>query len=219
MQPETVGAGPTRLVLGKHSGRHAFKLRMAELGHALDEEELGRAFERFKRLADRKKQVSEADLSALVATDLKQTCEYWVLEDLQVGCGTMGMPTASVRLRGPDGASRVRAAVGTGPVDAAYKAIDELVGRPSTLLEYAVRAVTEGIDALGEVSVRVRGEDSPGALHPQGKARAGIFHGHGADTDIIVASVKAYLAALNRMLTALDARRPETRVAVEEART
>jgi 2-isopropylmalate synthase len=219
MQPETVGAGPTRLVLGKHSGRHAFKLRMAELGHALDEAELDRAFDRFKRLADRKKHVSEADLDALVATDLKQTCEYWVLEDLQVGCGTMGMPTASVRLRGPDGCSRVRASVGTGPVDAAYKAIDELVGRPSTLLEYAVRAVTEGIDALGEVSVRVRGEESAGTsspLHPQGAPRAGIFHGSGADTDIIVASVKAYLQALNRMLTAHDARRPEARP-IEEA--
>ncbi|HZS37745.1 MAG TPA: 2-isopropylmalate synthase [Polyangia bacterium] len=219
MQPETVGAGPTRLVLGKHSGRHAFKLRMAELGHALDEDEVDRAFERFKRLADRKKHVSEADLETLVATDLKQTCEYWVLEDLQVGCGTMGLPTASVRLRGPDGASRVRAQVGTGPVDAAYKAIDELVGRPSTLLEYVVRAVTEGIDALAEVSVRVRGEDAQRGLHPQGNPRAGIFHGHGADTDVIVASVKAYLAALNRMLTALDARRPEARLAVEEARS
>ncbi len=197
MQPETVGAGKTQLVLGKHSGRHAFKLRMAELGFPLDEGELEIAFARFKRVADRKKTVVDADLSALVTTDLRQRCEYWVLEDLQVGCGTLGMPTASVRLRGPDGASRVRAAVGTGPVDAAYRAIDELVQRPSTLLEYAVHAVTEGIDALGEVSVRIRSDEEPR-----------IWHGHGADTDIIVASVKAYLAAVNRMLTSLDARRP-----------
>jgi 2-isopropylmalate synthase len=198
MQPETVGAGQTQLVLGKHSGRHAFSLRLKELGFPLGDDELEAAFQRFKKLADRKKTVNDADLAALVTTDLHQSCAYWVLEDLQVGCGTMGMPTASVRLRGPDGSSRVRAAVGTGPVDAAYRAIDELVQRPSTLLEYAVRAVTEGIDAQGEVSVRIRSEEE-----------TRIWHGQAADTDIIVASVKAYLTALNRMLTSLDARRPQ----------
>jgi 2-isopropylmalate synthase len=204
MQPQLVGAGATRLVLGKHSGRHALKARLSELGYPLDGSELDRAFERFKRVAERKKQVSDAELEALVAAELDAIEPPWVLEDLQVGCGTLGMPTASVRLRGPDGQVRVAAAVGTGPVDAAYKAIDELTGRPSALLEYAVRSVTDGIDALGEVSVRIRGDLEATALHPQRDERAAIWHGHGADTDIIVASVKAYLAALNRMIAARE---------------
>jgi 2-isopropylmalate synthase len=219
IQPETVGAGATRLILGKHSGRAAFRLRMAELGHALVEAELDRAFAQFKKLADRKKTMTDADLETLVASELHQPHEFFVLEDLQVGCGTMGMPTASVRLRGPDGTSRVRASVGTGPVDAAYKAIDELVDRPATLVEYQVHAVTEGIDALGEVSVRIRMEDDAASVHPQRDSQSRTFHGHGADTDIIVASVKAYLVALNRMLTSLDARRTAATVATADARS
>ena len=217
IQPDTVGAGATRLILGKHSGRAAFRLRMGELGHSLDEAELDRAFAQFKKLADRKKTMTDADLETLVASELHQPHEFYVLEDLQVGCGTMGMPTASVRLRGPDGTSRVRASVGTGPVDAAYKAIDGLVDRPATLVEYAVHAVTEGIDALGEVSVRIRTEDDVTAVHPQRETQSRIFHGHGADTDIIVASVKAYLVALNRMLTSLDARRTAAAAATTSA--
>jgi 2-isopropylmalate synthase len=209
MRPETVGATQTRLVLGKHSGRHAFASRLSELGHVLLGADLDRAFARFKTVADRRKNVTDADLEALVATEAHQPHETYALEGLLVGCGTMGMSTATVRLRGPDGLTHVRAAVGTGPVDAAYKAIDDLVEAPLLLLEFAVHAVTEGIDALGEVSVRIR-SDAPltatitaqhEAPHPR------VFHGHGADTDIIVASVKAYLAALNRMLAAEPASR------------
>ena len=117
-----------------------------------------------------------------------------------------------MRLAAPDGAVRVAAAVGTGPVDAAYKAIDALVRRPATLLEFSVRSVTEGIDALGEVSVRVHSAASEAArpLNPQrDSAEAPSCHGHGADTDILVASAKAYLNALNRMLAATAARAPE----------
>jgi 2-isopropylmalate synthase len=114
------------------------------------------------------------------------------------------MPTATVRLRGPDGRVRTHAAVGTGPVDAAYKAIDALVQAPAELLEFSVRSVTEGIDALGEVTVRVRALVEGGALSPQHEvATTPVFHGNASDTDIIVASAKAYLKALARMLVAL----------------
>ncbi len=215
MRPETVGATQTRLVLGKHSGRHAFSARLAELGHVLEGADLDRAFARFKTVADRRKNVTDADLEALVATEAHQPHQAYALEGLLVGCGTMGMSTATIRLRGPDGRTHVRAAVGTGPVDAAYKAIDDLVDAPLLLLEFAVHAVTEGIDALGEVSVRIR-SDAPVMLitaqHDEPHAR--VFHGHGADTDIIVASVKAYLAAVNRMIAGDPTRRtaPETRI-------
>jgi 2-isopropylmalate synthase len=128
---------------------------------------------------------------------------------LQVACGTVGMPTATVRLRGPDGQLHVQAAVGTGPVDATYKAMDAIVQSPNHLLEFSVHAVTEGIDALGEVTVRIEGcnghsRDSNrtrlDAQHETSQPRT--FGGHGADTDIVVASAKAYLAALNKLVIA-----------------
>jgi 2-isopropylmalate synthase len=123
---------------------------------------------------------------------------------VHVACGTQGMPTASVRLRGPDGRLLVHASVGTGPVDAAYKAIDAIIQVPSELLEFSVHSVTEGIDALGEVSVRVRALSERGPQNAQKDAPSSpVFHGNGADSDIIVASAKAYLKALNRMLAAL----------------
>ncbi len=192
MRPEDVGASQTTLVLGKHSGRHAFASRLDELGYPLAGEALERAFTSFKALADRKKAVHDADLIALASGERAPAPDLWALEGLQVACGTVGMSTATVRLRGPDGRSFVHAGAGTGPVDATYKAIDAIVQLPVTLLEFAVTAVTEGIDALGEVSVRVR------------EAEARPSHGHGADTDIVVASAKAYLAAINHTL----ARRP-----------
>ncbi len=201
MRPEMVGVTQSRLVLGKHSGRHALKARLGELGYALNETELDKAFDRFKNLADKKKDITDADLDALVADEFYQPYEVFVLDGLQVACGTMGMPTATVRLRGPDGVMHIQAAVGTGPVDAAYKAIDAIVRAPSTLLEFAVRAVTEGIDALGEVTVRIEGTNGYHSLNAQKETeRSRTFGGHGADTDIIVASAKAYLAALNKLL-------------------
>jgi 2-isopropylmalate synthase len=179
--------------------------RLGELGYTLDEAQLDDAFARFKRTAERRKVVTDAELEALVGADLPERGDAWRLEDLQVGCGTLSLATASVRLRGPDGAARVAASVGTGPVDAAYRAIGELVRRPATLVDYSVRSVTEGIDALAEVSVRIASVASPAprALHPQRDCdEAPSWRGHGADTDIVVASVKAYLGAINRMLAA-----------------
>jgi len=201
MSPQDVGATGTRLVLGKHSGRHAFADQLTALGVSLDGDALDRVFERFKALADRKKLVGEADLLALAASERAAPEAHFVLDGMQVGCGTTGMSTATVRLRGPTGRVELQAAVGTGPVDAAFKAIDGITGARVDLVEYHVHAVTEGIDALGEVSVRVRPGARRDTTSPQADPpRAWIAHGHGADTDIVVASAKAYLAAINRVL-------------------
>jgi 2-isopropylmalate synthase len=216
MRPEMVGVTQTRLVLGKHSGRHALKTRLTELGYPLSEVNLDKAFERFKSLADKKKTISDADLEALVADEFYQPHEVFTLDGLQVACGTMGMPTATVRLRGPDGTMYTRAAIGTGPVDATYKAIDAIVQAPSTLLEFAIHAVTEGIDALGEVTVRIEGKDGYHSFDAQKEIeQARTFGGHGADTDIIVASAKAYLAALNKLLVASGQHGSEERPTVQ----
>ncbi len=192
MTAESVGWTQSRLVLGKHSGRHALKVRLEELGYTLDPNALNLVFARFKDLADAKKNVTDADLEALMADELHRPQEFYKLDDIQVTCGTMGMPTATARMSNVDGESFVIAAVGKGPVDACFQAVDAIVKFPNTLIEYSVHAVTEGIDALGEVTVRIG--------TPDGKRS---FGGYGADSDIVVASVKAYLVALNRMIAAL----------------
>jgi 2-isopropylmalate synthase len=208
MRPETVGAARTELVLGKHSGKHAFAVRLKDLGYPVAGAELLKAFDRFKKLADKKKLITDADLIAMVSDELYQPREYYRLEAVQVGCGTSGLPTAGVRLTGPEGQTVTEAAAGTGPVDAVYEAIDRIVQANATLLEYTVQSVTEGIDALGEVTVRVRANEvGTQRLSPQHGHRARVFHGHGADTDIIVASAKAYVSALNRLLSVIDAQR------------
>ncbi|CAN5890746.1 hypothetical protein BH11MYX4_BH11MYX4_20790 [soil metagenome] len=205
MRPETVGATQTRLVLGKHSGRAALAARLAELGSPAGGEVLDRIFARFKALADRRKHVSDADLEVLVSDERPATREAFTLEGLQVSCGTMGMPTATVRLRCPGGEVSVQASVGTGPIDATYKAIDATVGLPVQLVELTVHSVTEGIDALGHVNVRVRETAPRGGVTAQTDApQLRVFHGAGADTDIIVASAKAYLRAINRLLAAQE---------------
>jgi 2-isopropylmalate synthase len=201
MRPETVGAQHTRLVLGKHSGRHALKMRLQELGYMLSDADLDKAFERFKALADKKKVIADADLEALVSDEIMQPHEFFLLDGMQVTCGTMGLPTATVRLTGPDGKHYIQAALGTGPVDAVYKAIDEIVQVPNTLLEFAIHAITEGIDAQGEVTVRIQSHEVSPTLSAQEEIqRARTFGGYGADTDIIVASAKAYMSALNKLL-------------------
>jgi 2-isopropylmalate synthase len=204
MRPEDVGVNQTKLVLGKHSGRHALRTRLAEMGHALDEVELDKAFARFKELADRKKVIVDADLEALIADEFYRPRDVYHLDGMQVSCGTLGMPTATVRLKGPDGKVHVHASMGSGPVDAAYKAIDAIVKVPNTLLEFNVHAITEGIDALGEVTVRVQPkDDKKQTMDAQSEIPyTRVFGGHGADTDIIVASVKAYLNALNKLIIA-----------------
>jgi 2-isopropylmalate synthase len=190
MRPETVGLTQSQLVLGKHSGRHAFRVRLEDLGYQLSEDELNQAFARFKDLADKKKVVTDADIEVLIADELYQPAEIFSLIEMQVACGHAGMPTATVRMGTPDG-ERIEAAIGAGPVDASFSAIDHVVGLKNTLVEYSVHSVTEGIDAQGEVTVRIEA--------PTNGDPPRIFGGHGADTDIIVASAKAYMAALNRL--------------------
>jgi 2-isopropylmalate synthase len=195
MRPESVGLSESRLVLGKHSGRHAFKVRLRDLGYQLSDKELDEAFKRFKDVADKKKHITDADLQALLADQLQGPTELFKLRGMQVTCGQIGMPTATIKLEGPDGKEYIEAGIGTGPVDATYSAIDKIVKMPNRLLEFAVHAITEGIDAIGEVTVRICTKDG----------EYQTFGGHGADPDIVVASAKAYLAALNRMLVATGA--------------
>jgi 2-isopropylmalate synthase len=187
MDARTVGLPSSALVLGKHSGRHALKARLEQLGYTLSKEELNRAFSDFKELADKKKEVTDRDLESLVAEEMRTVSETYHLDQVQVSCGDRSVPTASVRLIDPEGNVVADAALGTGPVDAIYKAINRIVGVPNVLTEFSVKSITEGIDAIGEVTIRIESE---------GK----VYTGRGAATDIIVASAKAYMNALNRLL-------------------
>jgi len=189
MDPRTVGIPSSSLVLGKLSGRHAFKERLAELGYSLSDADLTRAFTAFKELADKKKRVTDRDIESLVAEEQRTVSEEYHLDRIQVTCGDRGIPTAAVRLVGPDGKNLEDAALGTGPVDAVYKAINRIVKVPNSLTEFTVKSVTEGIDAIGEVLIRI---ESGGIT----------YTGRGADTDVIVSSAKAYINALNRLLAA-----------------
>lgn len=208
MQPETVGLGASSLVMGKHSGRHAFKVRLKELGFIdLDDDELNQAFKRFKRIADKKKSVTDADLEAIITDEIYQPPEFWKLNYVQITCGDHIKATATVALIDPNDAELEDAAIGSGPVDAVYKAINRIVGEPNTLTEFKVNAVTEGIDSLGEVTIRIQPENggSDSRTNPQtGEAHARTFSGHGASTDIVVASAKAYMSALNKMIAARE---------------
>jgi 2-isopropylmalate synthase len=189
MDPKTVGIPSSSLVMGKLSGRHAFKEHLAELGYSLKEEDFNRAFAAFKELADKKKGVTDRDIESLIAEEQRTVSEAYHLDRVQVSCGDRGIPTAAVRLIGPEEKVLEDAALGTGPVDAVYKAINRIVDVPNQLTEFTVKSVTEGIDAIGEVLVRIESE--------------GItYTGRGADTDIIIASAKAYMNALNRLLAA-----------------
>ena len=191
MDPRDIGLTGTTLTLGKLSGRHAFKARLEELGYTLSDEEFARAFTAFKELADKKKEIGDRDIEALIAEEMRTYSETYHLEHVQVSCGDHLVPTASVKLVGPDGRVMADAALGTGPVDAVYKAINRLVGVPNNLIEFSVKSVTAGIDAMGEVTIRI---ESGGRT----------YTGRGAATDIIVASAKAYMNALNRLLSAMQ---------------
>jgi len=187
MNPKTVGIPASSLVLGKLSGRHAFKERLAELGYSLSETEFNRAFAALKELADKKKEITDRDIESIIAEELRTVSEVYHLDRIQVSCGDRGIPTAAVRLIGPEGKALADASLGTGPVDAVYKAINRIVKVPNTLTEFSVKSVTEGIDAIGEVLIRI-------------ESKGITYTGRGADTDIIVASAKAYMNALNRLL-------------------
>ena len=190
MDAQIIGLTDNQIVLGKHSGRNAFRTRLKELGFELSENELNKAFVKFKDVADKKKEISDWDLEAIVNDEIQQAPELFKVELVQVSCGSNTQPTATVTLRTPDGEELTDAAIGTGPVDAVYKAINRVVNVPNELIEFSVQSVTGGIDALGEVTIRLRHESR-------------VFSGHAANTDIIVASAQAYVNALNRLYVAL----------------
>jgi 2-isopropylmalate synthase len=185
----TVGLTDNRISLGKLSGRSAFRARLEELGYTLEGEDLNDAFLRFKELADRKREITDRDLEAIVSEQVQQQGEAtFVLKGVQVSCGTGLRPTATVTLAGPDGEERTEAALGTGPVDAVCQALNRLAGVPNELIEFSVKSVTEGIDAMGEVTIRLRADGV-------------LYSGHSADTDIVVAAAQAFVNALNRLVT------------------
>jgi len=185
MTPESVGL-VARLVLGKHSGRHAIRKRLSELGYELSDEDLNKAFIRFKALADKKKEVFDDDLVALVEDEISTVLETFTLDYLQFTSGTGIIPTAMVRLRKEDQVCQ-GSGWGDGPVDAAYRAIDTITGISGKLKEYSIRAVTGGKDALGEVMVTI-------------EANGRTVVGRGTSTDVIEASVRAYINAINKVI-------------------
>ena len=190
MNPTDVGILGSELVLGKLSGRHGLQSRLNELGYYPTDQELIRIFESFKKLADKKREVTDRDLVALMNNQRKGFEEAYTLEHVQVSCGDHEVPTATVSLKYGK-TVKTEAATGTGPVDAVCQAINRIIGVPNVLSEFHVRSVTQGIDAVGEVTIRVKKDEDQ-------------YIGHGADTDIIVASAKAYMNALNRLIAMED---------------
>lgn len=195
MNPDDIGIPHgTQLVLGKLSGRHAFKVHMQEMGYYLNDDELQKAFDSFKELADKKVTVDDRDLAAIVNDNMRGIEEpAWRLGQVQVTGGDRALPTATVRLLDREDKERTDAAIGTGPVDAIYKAVNRITGIKPALTEFSIKSVTEGIDAQGDVTIRIE-KDSK------------TYTGRSTNTDILVASAQAYIQALNRLLATLAAR-------------
>ncbi len=190
MTPESIGLSENKMILGKHSGRHAFEDRLNDMGYTLKKDEINKAFEKFKELADKKKLVLDEDIEALVEERVSQIPELFQLVSFQTQSGNKLIATAMVELE-KDEEPYIEAATGDGPIDAAFNAIEKAVGIDLTLEEYKIRAVTGGKDALGEVMVKV-------------SANGKTFLGRGISTDIIEASVKAYIKSINRILGESD---------------
>lgn len=187
MKPETVGISHSNLVLGKHSGRHAFKERLAQLGYVLTEEELAKAFTSFKNLADRKKEITDHDLEAIVEEEIRQVPPVYALDYLHISTGSTVVPTATVGLL-KEGQRLEEAACGNGPVDAICRAIDKVTGLSCTLVNWGIRAVTSGKDAIGEVTLKITLDGEK------------VVVGRGISTDVLEASARAYLNAVNKLL-------------------
>ena len=185
MEPATVGLDTNRLVLGKHSGRHAFRKRLNDLGYDLEKKEVDRLFGKFKELADKRKELLDEDIEALVAEEILRIPDVYKLLYLNVVSGTVAVPTATVKLM-IEGQEAQGAGFGIGPIDATFNTIAKMVGSNARLLRFSVNAITGGMDAQGEVTVRLQ-ENGLVAL------------GKGTDPDIITASAKAYINGLNRL--------------------
>ncbi|NQT26713.1 2-isopropylmalate synthase [candidate division KSB1 bacterium] len=186
MTPESVGISESSLVLGKHSGRHALTKRYKELGYELSKSELDKAYQTFTHLADKKKLVYDADLIAIVRDEISKIPEAYLMESVQVLSGSHLTPTATVRLKINDEVYE-DSAIGDGPVDAACKAIDRITNISGKLVHYSIQAVTIGKDAMGEVLIKLEHENRQ-------------YNGQAASTDVIEASAKAYLSAVNRII-------------------
>jgi 2-isopropylmalate synthase len=190
MRPEDVGVPRTDLVLGKHSGRHALRERVTELGYTVTEEQLETLFHDFKALADKKKEVYDDDLVVLLENYLENVPAHWQLVSLHTTAGMGVLPSATIAIRRPDGEIIQDAAIGDGPVDAIFKAVERVTGVRANLHEFVVRSVTQGKDAQGEVTLELEVESGDRS-----------FRGRAASTDIIEASAQAYLNAVNAIAT------------------
>jgi 2-isopropylmalate synthase len=188
MKPQDIGLSESRLVLGKHSGRRGLKKRLSELGFGLSSERISRVFEKFKVLADKKKEVYDEDIIALMDEEISPSPDIYKLESLQVISGTTTMPTATVVLS-KEKEKMKDAASGNGPIEATYKAVERIVGLKGKLTSYRIKAITEGKDALGEVSIEVKFPDIKREIS-----------GRGIAVDVIEASARAYINALNKAL-------------------
>ncbi|MDO7786555.1 2-isopropylmalate synthase [Desulforamulus aquiferis] len=188
MNPEMVGIAASNLVLGKHSGRHAFRDRLSELGYELSDEELNLAFARFKALADKKKEIADQDIQAIVEDEIRHIPETYLLEYLHISSGSTVVPTATLGLRKGE-ELKEEAACGDGPVDAIYKTVDKITGLQCVLVNYAINAITGGKDALGDVTVKLKCQENEK-----------IYIGRGVSTDILEASAKAYVNAVNKLI-------------------
>lgn len=186
MTPETVGVRKTKIVLGRHSGRHGLKARLEVLGYKLTKEELDKVYKLFTELADKKKEVFDDDLRTLMGDEVHKDVDYYQLENIQVHAGTNSIPTATVRIIAVDQVF-MESSTGDGPVDALFNAIERALDVKSKVESYQVRSVTSGRQAMGEVQVRIRNEEKS-------------FTGRGVSTDIIEASAKAFLQALNHQV-------------------
>ena len=188
IDPADVGAGGSQIILSARSGHAALRHRMAELGYTFGDADFENVYRRFLEIADQKKEVYDEDLESIVHEREREVAAVYTLDALQVSCGDPHVPTATATITDELGVAHVVCATGSGPVDAAYKAIDQVVAVHGDLSEFSVKAVSRGIDAIGEVTVRVAAEDG------------NVFTGRGADNDIIVSSAKAYVNAINRMI-------------------
>jgi 2-isopropylmalate synthase len=187
MSPATIGLKDSKLVLGKHSGRHAFREKLIDMGYELQEEQVNEAFKKYKELADKKKNVSDEDIRAFIEEKLINTPEVFVLDNIQVSYGNHSVPSATIRIKLNDGSLREEAAEGNGSVDSIYNAIDKVTGEEVELEDYSIKSVTQGKDALGEVHVVLQQNDIS-------------VQGRGVSTDILEASARAYIDAVNRLI-------------------
>jgi len=197
INPRDVGVPDSEIVLSARSGRAGLRYRLVDLGYTLDEKQFDKVYHRFLEVADKKKTVDTRDLEAIVGDEVQTFfTESYQLEQVQITCGDHSIPTATVRIRGPDGEVHCDADHGTGPVDAVYRAINRVIGEPNELIEFSIQAVTEGINAVGRVTIRIQAEDP---VEENGVERR-VFSGRSSDTDIVVASARAYMFALNRLI-------------------